>query len=324
MTPRVIQTRGRCVESEHPFSAVAVREGAVVWHAGDDRETTFRSASKPLQLACSLATLGDPEVPAEWLALGAASHSAEPVHLAIVSDILKRFGVPASGLRCGAHPPVHTPSAEAILRAGGAFTDLHNNCSGKHAFMLAAALHSGWAADYRPFEHPLQQRIAGRLAQWMEHTPAHAIDGCGVPTFIQPLSAVARSWEALALAMRSVERGSADDAWTARLGRIGLAMAAHPELTSGTGRLDLDVVRAAREPMAVKVGAGGLFCMALPGRETSVVVKVHSGAMEALPALVAWALSEAAPGAWREPDGWELRRVRNVVGREVGGWQVAD
>lgn len=322
--PTVLQYRGTCLESEHPASAVAVRGGRVVWQAGDDRETTYRSSSKPFQLACSLEALGDPAVSAEELAVGAASHNAEPAHLAVVSAILDRFGATVGGLRCGAHPPGHTPSAEAILRAGGAFTDLHNNCSGKHAFMLAAALRNGWDADYRPMAHPLQQRIAARLAQWMEHTPAHAIDGCGVPTFIQPLSAVARSWEAVALAMRSVELGSADDAWTARLGRIGLAMAAHPELTSGTGRLDLAVVRAARETMAVKVGAGGLFCVALPGRETSVVVKVHSGAMEALPALVAWALAEAAPGAWREPDGWELRCVRNVVGREVGTWRVSD
>lgn len=322
-TPRVIQTRGRCVESEHPFSAVAVREGEVVWHVGDDRETTFRSASKPLQLACSLAALGDPEVPDTWLAVGAASHSAEPVHLALVTDILARFEVSASGLRCGAHPPVHTPSAEAILRAGGAFTDLHNNCSGKHAFMLAASHRAGWDEDYRPIEHPLQQRIAAQLAGWMEHTPTQAIDGCGVPTFVQPLSAVARGWGRVAEAMDDVTRRRGDDPWTARLGRIGHAMAAHPELTSGTGRLDLDVVRAAHEPMAVKIGAMGLFCIALPARRTAVAVKVHSGAGEALPALVAWALAEAAPGAWREPDGWELRLVRNVVGREVGRWEVA-
>ena len=323
MTPlRILQTRGDCVESEHPASAVAVRDGAVVWRAGDDRETTFRSASKPFQLACSLATLGDPTLPTQWLAVGAASHSAEPAHLAIVEDILRRFGAPASGLRCGAHPPVHAPSAEAILRAGGSFTDLHNNCSGKHSFMLAAARHAGWDEDYRPFEHPLQQRIAARLTDWMAHAPTHAVDGCGVPTFVQPLSAVARAWSRVAEAMDDAANGRAVDEWALRLGRVGAAMAAHPELTSGTGRLDLDVVRAAEEPMAVKVGAMGLFCIALPARRTGVAVKVHSGAGDALPALVAWALAQAAPGAWREPEAWELRAVRNVVGRAVGRWDV--
>ncbi len=318
----VVQLRGACVECEHAVSAVAVEGGRAVWRVGDGRETTFRSASKPFQLACSLEALGDPAVTVEELAVGAASHSAEPHHLAVVRRILARFGAPESGLRCGTHPPAHGPSAEAILRAGGSFSDVHNNCSGKHAFMLAAALANGWSDDYRPFEHPLQQRIAARLAAWMEHTPTHAIDGCGVPTFVQPLEAVARGWWQVARAMRDVTDNVTIDALTHRLGRVGLAMAAHPELTSGTGRLDLDVVRAAREPMAVKVGAMGLFCMALPARDLAIAVKVHSGSMEALPALVAWALGEAAPGAWATPEGWEPLRVRNVVGRDVGRWTV--
>jgi L-asparaginase II len=321
--PAVLQYRGTCVESEHPVSALAVCDGAVVWRAGFDLETTFRSASKPFQLACSLDALGDPEMPVEALAVGAASHSAEPVHIALVESILARFGATADGLRCGAHAPVHVESAEAVIRAGGAYTDLHNNCSGKHAFMLAAALRNGWDADYRPPAHPLQQRIAERLTAWMEHTPSLATDGCGVPTFVQPLSAVGRAWARVAVAMDAVNRGAPADTWEARLGRVGNAMAAHPELTSGTGRLDLDVVRAAKEPMAVKIGAMGLFCMALPARRMSVVVKVHSGVSEALPALVSWALSEAAPGAWEEPAQWAATRVRNVVGLDVGRWVVA-
>lgn len=318
----VLQSRGACIESRHPISAVAVRDGAVVWRAGDDVETTFRSASKPFQLACSLEALGDPAVSVEELAVGAASHSAEPVHVALVEGVLERFGATPEGLRCGAHAPVHVPSAEAVIRAGGRYTDLHNNCSGKHAFMLSASIANGWDADYRPPSHPLQQRIRARLSSWMQCDPSIAVDGCGVPTFAQPLTAVARAWERVAVAMDAVTRDTASDAWEERLGRIGLAMAAHPELTSGTGRLDLDVVRASKEPIAVKIGAMGLFCMALPQRRTAVVVKVHSGVSEALPALVAWALGEAAPGAWSAPDGWEHVTVRNVVGREVGRWYV--
>ena len=318
----VLQTRGECVESRHPISAVAVCEGRVVWRAGDDVETTFRSASKPFQLACSLEALGDPAVGVEELAVGAASHSAEPVHLALVKGVLARFGATPEGLRCGAHAPVHVPSAEAVIRAGERYTDLHNNCSGKHAFMLSASIANGWDADYRPPSHPLQERIRARLSEWMQHEPSLATDGCGVPTFAQPLTAVARAWERVAVAMDAVARDATSDAWEARLGRIGLAMAAHPELTSGTGRLDLDVVRASREPMAVKIGAMGLFCMALPRRRTAVVVKVHSGVSEALAPLIEWALGEAAPGAWSAPEAWEPLIVRNVVGRDVGRWFV--
>jgi L-asparaginase II len=311
--PHVLQHRGAFLESRHPFSVVALRAGAAPELAGAPGSTTFRSASKPFQLATSLEVLGEPEVDASWLAVGAASHNAEPRHLAVVEAILARFGVEASGLRCGAHAPVHVPSAEDVIRSGRAYTALHNNCSGKHAFMLAAAHHAGWAPDYRPLSHPLQQRVLRNLTAWAGEVTGTATDGCGVPTFFLPLEAVARSWLAVAEAMHRQEGA---------LGRIGWAMARHPELTSGLGRLDLDVVRHAREPLAVKVGAMGLFCMALPERRLSLAVKVEAGTNEALPAAVAWALEVFAPGAFTPPADWALCQVRNVVGDVVGRWSA--
>ena len=257
--------------------------------------------------------LGHPDVDETWLAVGAASHNAEPRHVALVESILARFNVEASGLRCGAHAPVHVPSAEALLRAGGHCSALHNNCSGKHAFMLAAAHHAGWAPDYRPLSHPLQQRVLANLSAWAGEVTGTATDGCGVPTFFLPLEAVARSWLAVARAMATGE---------GTLGKIGWAMARHPELTSGIGRLDLDVVRYAHEPLAVKVGAMGLFCMALPNRGLSLAVKVEPGTNEALPAAVRWALDTFAPGAFSPPGAWELCQVRNVVGDVVGRWSA--
>jgi L-asparaginase II len=317
---RVIQTRGSCVESIHPASVVAVRDNRVVWSVGEDIRTTFRSASKPFQLACSLEALGDPSLPSDELAVGAASHSAETVHVEIVRRILQRFGASEAGLLCGAHGPMHVPSAEAVIRANQAYSSVHNNCSGKHAFMLAASQKNVWHDDYRTTDHPLQRTIAARLAHWMEYTPAVVVDGCGVPTFAQPLSRVATAWSHVAHAMAS----PSSEPWQRRLGMIGNAMATHPELTSGTGRLDLDVVRASSEPMAVKIGAMGLFCIALPSQSLGVAMKVHTGSTEALAPLIAWVLSHITPNTWHKPTSWELLTVRNVVGREVGGWSMAD
>jgi len=311
--PTVVQHRGAFVESRHPFSVACARAGGEVTLAGPALATTFRSASKPFQLATSLEVLGLPAVDETWLAVGAASHNAEPRHLALVEAILARFGVEASGLRCGAHAPVHVPSAEAVVRSGGHYTALHNNCSGKHAFMLAAARHAGWEMDYRPLSHPLQQRVLERLRGWAGEVTGTATDGCGVPTFHQPLQAVARSWLAVAEAMRAAD---------GVLGRIGWAMARHPALTSGEGRLDLDVVTHASEPLAVKVGAMGLFCMALPQRQMALAVKVEPGTNEALPAAVAWALCHFAPGSFTPPRDWTHLQVRNVVGDVVGRWSA--
>ena len=309
----VRQLRGDCVESQHPWSAVAIRDGRVALAVGDAVGTTWRSAAKPVQLDVALGVLGEPDVPETWLALGAASHSGEPVHVAMAAAILARFGATPADLRCGAHPPVHTPSADAILRAGGAFGDLHNNCSGKHSFMVAAARHAGWPLDYRPADHPLQLQILARVAELTAVVPQLAVDGCGVPTFFLPLAGIARAWSHIAVAM-------AGDA--GRLGRIGRAMAAHPELTSGTDRLDLAVVVRARLPLAVKVGAQGVFCLAIPSLRTGVAIKVHSGVAEALPAVIDAVLRQLWPEGWPEVADWPPLAVANVVGRRVGGWHV--
>ncbi len=311
--PIVRQLRGAIVEAVHPFSVAVAKADHLEHLLGPDLETTFRSAAKPFQLECSLEALGHPQLPDDELAVGAASHSAEPVHVALVERVLTRFAGHADQLRCGAHAPLHAPSAEAILRAGGTYTSLHNNCSGKHAFMLAACAARGWPLDYRPPDHPLQARIADRVAALAQHRGEIAVDGCGVPTFGLPLTAIARTWARVAAAMN-------DDA--SPLGRIGRAMARHPELTSGQGRLDLDVVQNAREPVAVKIGALGLFCLAFPRRSIGVAVKVHSGSGDALPAAVAEALAALLPGAFHEPPMWALRDVRNVVGRSVGRWDA--
>jgi L-asparaginase II len=314
----VEQTRGPVVEAVHPFSAVAVEgaTGTIVGRLGASVVTTWRSASKPFQLETSLAAFGDAGAFTEpELAIGAASHSGEPVHVALVEGLLRRFGLDATALRCGAHPPVHEGSAEAILRAGGHFGGVHNNCSGKHAFMLGACVAQGWPLEYRPLEHPLQARNRARLEALCGETASVATDGCGVPTFGFELAGLARAWGALAAAMAEPERRPV-------LSRIGWAMARHPELTSGTGRLDLQVVRAACEPMAVKIGALGVFCIALPGRGLGLAVKVHSGSTEALAAAVTTTLETFAPSAFAAPEAWGLLQVRNVVGDVVGGWRV--
>ena len=319
--PEILESRGTIVEARHPFSMAVARVDGAERCIGDDLTTALRSAAKPFQLATSLEALGDPSVGEDELAVGAASHSGEPEHIAIVERILARFGSSADGLRCGAHAPSHTPSAEAVLRNGRAYSALHNNCSGKHAFMLAASKACGFALDYRPIEHPLQARNARRIAEVSGVTPSWAVDGCGVPTFALPLSAMARSFARIASAMADEGEGSPLEG--ARLGRIGWAMARRPELTSGTARLDRDVVRKALDPMAVKVGAMGLVCLALPKRRLGIAVKIHSGRTEALPVAVEHALATLAEGAWRHDDGWELGLVRNVVGDLVGRFAVA-
>lgn len=319
--PRVVQTRGAVRETEHPFVVAVADAGRDAALAGEDRVTPFRSAAKPFQLTTSLGLLGDPALPDDELAIGAASHNGEPRHVALARRVLARFDAPESGLRCGGHPPSHAPSAEALIRAAVPITDIHNNCSGKHAFMLAAARKRGWDADYRPPSHPLQLENGALLAALAGHTPELATDGCGVPTFCLPITAIARAWSHLAVAMAGGSSGQGD-AVSARLGLVGNAMARHPELTSGEGRLDLSLALATREAYVGKIGAQGVFCIALPERGRGLAVKVTSGSSEALGAAVAWALATFAEGAFSPPEDWPPTQVRNVVGDLVGDYHV--
>jgi L-asparaginase II len=298
------------VETIHPIVAVLADPDAVRWSTGTAFACFWRSSSKPMQLLGSLEQLPaaavDSLTDAE-LAVGAASHGGTPAHTALVESLLARFGLDVDGLRCGAHWPSHDASHTALLRAGSPCTALHNNCSGKHTFMLAAASARGWEPDYRPAAHPLQRINTARMAEWCHADPGIAIDGCGVPTFHVPVAGMAQAFARLAAEMQA---GSL-------AGRIGWAMHHVPEMTSSPGELDVTLVRAAAEPITAKRGAEGLVCLALPDRGLGLAVKCLTGSGAALAAGLAAVLAEVAPEVLPTPPAaWS--EVRNVVGAVVG------
>ena len=312
--PSVLEFRGETVESRHPFTAAWCHVGGEVELWGDDWTTTWRSAAKPFQLAVSVEAIGE-QFEARELAIGAASHSGEPQHLSVVDGLLSRFHLSVEHLQCGTHPPIHQPSGFAVMASGGSFDHRHNNCSGKHSFMAAAAHKRGWPVDYRAADHPYQKRLMDKVTAWAGAAPSTSIDGCGVPTFCLPISAMARAWASLAEAMSANPQSV--------LGQIGWAMRQHPELTSGTNRFDAHLAGCARAPLAGKIGARGVFCVALPSLSAGLAVKMHSGSMEALAAAVPAALERWAPGAIEPPAAWPPLQVRNVIGDVVGHWVLA-
>jgi len=309
----IIEQRGPCVETAHPVRAVAARGEEIIWSSGPPTRSPWRSAAKPLQLWCALEALGDPPLPDALLAIGASSHSGQPEHLERVREALARLGADEAGLRCGAEAPIHRPTLEAMIRAGQPPLPVHNDCSGKHAFMLGACRARGWPADYLPPDHPLQRRIVEVARAWTGDTIALARDGCGVPVLCLTVAGMARAWSRLAVAAAAEAPGA-----SGRLGRIARAMAARPHLTSGDGRMDMDLACGALEPFVGKIGAQGVFCVALPARGVGVAVKAVSGHEPALAVATAAAIQAAAPGAWRDPEGWRWGTIRDVAGREVG------
>lgn len=310
----VEQRRGAWLEATHVVAAALCdADGAVLERAGDPCVTTWRSGAKPFQLEACLALLPPDAVAAlsdEDLAVGAASHSGEEGHVARVRALLGRFGASEGELLCGGHWPMHEPSARALGRVADSPGAIHNNCSGKHSFMVAALRAQGLPPDYRDPAHALQRAIRARVDERCGGGVLDVVvDGCGVPCFVAEVGAMARAFAALA---REAAGGSSG------LGRVGRAMLAHPELVSGTGRHDLQVARGAAEPVISKVGAEGLACMAFPARGLGLGLKVTSGAEAARGPAVQAVLDRWLPGVLPPGPLEEAHVVRNVVGRAVG------
>ncbi|HUF13125.1 MAG TPA: asparaginase [Longimicrobiales bacterium] len=332
MAVRVEVWRGAIVESRHQVSvAVADGEGRMRAHAGDPDLVVFaRSSIKPLQ-AVPLVEDGIADrfgLTEEELALVCASHSGEPAHVAVARSILARIGVSEEALGCGADRPFGEAAARALAAVGEQPGRIHNNCSGKHAGMLALALGNGWpVAGYVRQEHPVQERMLAAMAEWSglaAEDIGTAVDGCGVITFALPLSALARVFGRFAGSGRRSGTPAA---------RILRAMARHPEMVAGAGRLDTDIVRVTSGRVIAKVGAEGVFAALVPGAELGVVLKVEDGATRAAgPALVGvlcalGVLTEEEVGAlerYAEPDVMNTRRERVGAVRAVVELEAVD
>jgi L-asparaginase II len=305
--------RGAALEGRHEVSAVLARaDGAVVRRVGPPITTTWRSAAKPFQLETTLGLVGEAEAPfsQESLALGASSHSAQPAHVRGVESLLARLGLGPEALYCGAHWPMHGPSTQALWRVGAPCTALHNNCSGKHGFMAAAARALGAPPDYRPDDHPVQRAIRATIdARTGGVVEGTVVDGCGVPCFVLPIDGMATAYAQLAVATRA--RAGA-------LGEIGAAMLAAPWFVSGDDRVDGTLMEASTRPLIAKVGAAALLCVALPGEGLGLALKVHTADDDARAVAIDAVLARWFPGLVPEGALAESRRVRNVVGALVG------
>jgi L-asparaginase II len=136
------------------------------------------------------------DVDDEQLALVTASHSGEPRHLAIVRRVLDEQGLGVDDLGNTPALPLNEHRAREIVRAGGSATSLTQNCSGKHAGMLATCVVNGWPLEsYLDTDHPLQRAITEVFAELAGEPVRHVgVDGCGAPVHAVSLAGLARAF----------------------------------------------------------------------------------------------------------------------------------
>ena len=302
--PLVVEViRNNFVESRHRGHVVALSaDGRVEFEAGDITTPIFaRSSLKPLQ---AMAVLESGWSPAddEQVALACASHSGEPMHIDVVRRILAAAGLDIDALQNTPSLPLNSDAAAALIRVGGGKDALHQNCSGKHAAMLATCVSNAWPTlTYCDPDHPLQRAIRASIERFTgEAVAAVAVDGCGAPLFATSLVGLARAFAALATSP------AAD------------AMRAHPELVGGTGR-DVTTAMQSVPGLMAKDGAEGVYAASLPdGR--AVAVKVEDGAGRARGPLLALGLERLGV----DPANTAALREVPVLGHgePVGGLRV--
>jgi L-asparaginase II len=276
-----------------------------------------RSSVKPFQAVAMLRH--GLALPPRLLALAAASHNGEPEHLEGVREILDGAGLDVSALRNTPDMPLHPPAALAWQVEHGGPAPLAQNCSGKHAAMLATCVAAGWdTATYLDVDHPLQVAVRETVAGLTGVPVAHVtVDGCGAPLFSTTVRGLARGFGRLAAAPARTP-GSPEAA-------VARAMAGFPDMVAGTGR---DATRAMRAVpgLVAKDGADGVYGAGLPDGG-ALAFKVLDGASRPRPAVLAAALRRLGAGEVPGVDVAALDALGDVPvlggGRAVGAVRPA-
>ncbi len=284
-------SRGPEVESRHRgIIAVADGQGKLRASLGDpDTLVCLRSLAKPFQ-ALPLITTGAAAAfgfGSEELALCSGSLSGQDFQVERVKQVLTRIGLSPEALQCGAHAPLHRPTAQALAEAREKPGPLHHTCAGKHAAMLALCVHHGWPVDnYLDFDHPVQKLILKTVGEMVGLSPEAipvALDGCSAPVFYVPLWRIAWGFARLAEAAPDTSEG-----------QLLAACLAHPRLIAGDGRLET-VLMEQLPGVFAKTGAEGGFALALQEAGLGVALKIEDGASRALGPAVIQVLEQLGP-----------------------------
>ena len=307
VNPTLVEvTRGGMVESFHTGAyAIAHRERGLIASAGDIESPVFpRSAVKAFQcLAVIESGAADRfHFDDQDIALCCASHGGEPEHVAAARAILHKIGFTEAAYECGAHWPSNQAATHALVRAGETPAAVHNNCSGKHAGMLALArMLEVDPNHYTHRDHPVQQTIARTMGAIcgvaLEAQPC-GIDGCSVPTWAVPLRQLAQGFARFT------------DPSNIAAQRIINAVRAHPFMVAGSKRFCTDLMTAVPRAF-VKTGAEGVFCGCIPHAGIGIALKCDDGADRASEVTMAALL--AGQDVWTTQERAALTRFTRVT-----------
>lgn len=313
--------RGGLREGVHRGHAVIHDGRDIVAAWGDPAAVIFPRSSCKMVQALPLLESGAADAAGltpEQLALSCASHNGAVLHVEKVGTWLRGLGLGDDDLRCGCHKPWDKAEAKRLTCSDHAPSQMHNNCSGKHAGFLTWTRHAKAGPEYVEVDHPLQQAIRQATAEVTGEEPAGVgIDGCSAPNFACSITGLARSMAAFAQ--------PTSDARGRGMGRLVEAMTAHPELVAGEGRACTELMQAMNGRVAVKTGAEAVFIAIIPEKKLGVAVKIEDGGTRASEAAITALLVHLGMLDANHPVVGRLLTdpMKNWRGLEVGGLRLS-
>ncbi|MFP4018840.1 MAG: asparaginase [Bacteroidales bacterium] len=295
MSEKLVEvTRNKVAECIHRGDiAIVDVDGNLVKYTGDiEKYTYMRSAAKPLQAMNVVISGADEEFnfSSEEIAIMCASHYAETEHLQVVRQILDKINLDEKSILAGKSKPLSKKVAFEYAWKNFEDNVLFNDCSGKHAGVLAVCRHKNYTLnDYISEAHPVNQEILeiiSTMTDYDKDSIATGIDGCSLPVHAMPLHSMARGYANLSNP-QNLKQGYAHAAR-----RISDAMVENPFMIAGTDGFCTDLIANTNGKLIGKIGAEGVYCVGIKDKGIGIAVKIEDGLMDILPPVVMKVLTD--------------------------------
>tara|TARA_X000001036_G_C20608482_1_gene778015 strand:+ start:414 stop:1349 length:936 start_codon:yes stop_codon:yes gene_type:complete len=211
-----------------------------------------RSAVKPMQVMPLLieASKQNVEFNLKEIALFASSHFAQSEHTDFIDSVANKFFINLENLECGPQRPFHEETADLLVRQGKNFTNLHNNCSGKHLSMLIFSKLLGEDQnEYCQLSHKTQEVIKNYFIEIFDTKDiGFGIDGCGLPAIKLKVSNFLNS-------IQKMQDSNNSKIWN----NVFKAYMQYPIIIGGEQRTDTNIIINSKQDLMAKSGAEGVL-----------------------------------------------------------------
>lgn len=323
MPQLAVRTRSGRVESLHDgFICVTDSNKNLIYSIGNPNAACYlRSSGKPIYATAFVnsGAMAKFNITTKELAIMCSSHQGSAFHRRIILSILKKIGLTEKDLDCGHVYPEDQKVHDALVMLCKRPTPIFSNCSGKHAGILALCQYYKYPVKgYVKLEHPVNQLILKTMAELLEcdiEQVITGIDGCSLPTYMLTLNQIAWLYARLAHGYGSGYK------YDNCFGIIKEAIIENPRVLRGNGTFCTELLKYSHGRAIGKIGAEGLYCIAIPEKKMGVCIKMADGHPWAGYAVAVRVLEELEildTVTVKKLEKWALPPIQNDKGEDVG------